>query len=406
MEDEILSTLEDVTNYASRVPLPDGVSRSSLRLDQSRELEDGEHTSYSSLGALEHLLFASRVPLPNSVSRSPSRSNRSVELEDARHTRTSSLDILERVPLVLKNAAPRTPAALSPVLSPTQHDSPHGDTAGHEQSTNSRSRESIESNLPNDSDEAAPPSFAEKINILQTCLPHLQNIRYPSRRRDAKINCYDFSKGLIISNWHAGFRLMLDGFFADDDTPISRLLEEQPQSDVDLRLIVAEDLSSDLIEQLGSLLDIGPEPFEEHLLNSGWRNGAKIDQGADSWITQGMNKDYLTVKWYRPVNRQFPESKRYWERATLLDPYPRRQGFSWLEIVTENFGQKRYVEHYCRHLSNIFRNEWDVHANIIGSIDWRKTVAWEERATLWSQERGSHRIGMSLRRVSFAATDQ
>ena len=300
------------------------------------------------------------------------------------------------MPLVLARAAQRTPNALTPVLSPTQHGGPSGDTAEYEQSTNSRSREPIGPNVPNDFEEAGHVSFADKIRLLQPCLPHLQNIGYPSRRRDAKVDCYDFSKGSEISTWHAGFRLMLDGFFADDDTPLSKLLEEQPQTGVDLRLIVAEDLSSDLIEQLGSLLDISPEPFEEHLLDSGWRNGVKTDRGADSWITQSMNKDYLTVKWYRPVKRHLLVPKTYEERVKLLDPHLRRPGLAWVEGVSDDLGKLHTVRHSSLPLSNLFRNQWDIHADIIESRDPRKTVAWEEKTTIWSQKRGSYRIGMSL----------
>ena len=396
MADQILSTLEHAINYASSVPLPDEGSRSPVKSDRPSELEDADRTRNSSLDALERVPFASSIPLPDRDSWSSSVPGPSAELEDARHRRNSSLDALERMPLVLSNTARVIPAALAPAFSPTQNDNPPEDTAGCEQLTNSRSRESIGPNVPNNSVEAAPLSYAEKTRILQLSLPHLQNIRYLSRRSDAKIECYDFSKSLIVSTWHASFRLMLDGFFADDNTPLSRLLEEQPQSGVDLRLIVAEDLSSDLIEQLGSLLDISPEPFEEHLLNSGWRNGFSGDQGADSWITHGMDKDYSTVKWYRPVKRQLWKPNTYEERVKLLDPHLRRPGFTWAESVIDDLGKQRTVRHSSRPLSNIFRNEWDIHADIIESKHSRKTVAWEEQATIWSRRRGSYRIGMSV----------
>ena len=175
------------------------------------------------------------------------------------------------------------------------------------------------------------------------------------------------------------------------------MLKEQPQRSVDLRLIVAEDLSSDLIEQLGSLLNISPETFEEHLLNSGWRNGIKTQQGAHSWITHCMKKDYLTVRWYRTVKRQLLKPNTYKERVKLLNPHRRRPGFSWGESVTDDLGKRHTVRHSSRPLSNIFRDEWDIHADNIESRDSSKTVAWEEQLTIWSQARGSYRIGMSLR---------
>ena len=400
MADEILSASEHVTSYANRIPRPDRNLRSSSRSDRSTDHEDAEYTRYSSLDSLGLVEFASSVPLPDRDSSSSSRANRSAEPEDATLKRQTSLDALERVPLIVSETAPNTPAALTPTLSPTQHGNPPGDTARHEQSTNSRGRESIGSNVQNDSDQRALPSFAEKIREMQLCLPHLQNVRYPSRRRDASIDCYDFSNDSVISSWHAGFRMALDGFFADDDTPLSSLLNEQPESGVDLRLILAEDLSSDLIEQLGSLLDISPEIFEEHLLNSGWIDGVQFHQGEESWNTHTMDKDYLTVKWYRPVNRQLLKPNTYEERLKLLDPNLRQPWFSWAENVIDDFGNRHTVRHSSRPISNIIRNNWDIHADIFESQGSSKTVAWEEQTTIWSQKRGSYRIGMSIQGFS------
>ena len=146
---------------ANRVPLPDRVSRSPLRSDRSAGLENAEHAKYSSLDALE------RAPSASSVPRSSSITIRSGDFEDARRTRHSSLDTLERVPLGLRRNAPESTAALTPILSPIQHGNPPGDTAVYEQSTNGRIRDSIEPNVPNDSDLTALPSFAEKMREMQ-----------------------------------------------------------------------------------------------------------------------------------------------------------------------------------------------------------------------------------------------
>ncbi|KAL8793217.1 MAG: hypothetical protein Q9195_004153 [Heterodermia aff. obscurata] len=391
MADEILLSLEPVIDYASRIPLPDNVSRSSLRSDRLAELEDVDHTRPSSLDALQRVPLASSAFLPDSGPAGSLRLSRSAEPGNSEQTRHSSLDALERLPLYLCKITPRNPAGLTTLRCPTGHGIPPEDTAGYDQSPNRKSRVSIGPDVTNDSDEVAAPSFAEKVRVLQQCLPHLENIKHPSRRRDARIECYDFSKGSAVSTWHARFRSMLDGFFADDDTPLSRLLGEQPQSCVDLRLIVAEDLSSDLIEQLGSLLDISPEPFEEHLLDSGWRSGVKTKQGADSWVTQGMHKDYLTVKWYRPVKRQFLRPNKY-ERVELLDPYRSQEGLKWDEEIKDDRGKLLHlVRHSARPWSNIFRNEWDIHAGTIETKNSCKTVAWEEQATIWSRKEDFYR---------------
>ena len=195
MADEVLSTSENTTGYPSRVPLPDEISPTSSILDRSSRLVDTEHTRSSSLGALEHVRFASSVPLPGRNSWSSSRPNRSAEIEDVRHTRHSSLDALERAPFVLSETAPSAPATFTPVQSPAQHGSPLGDTTWYEKSANSMTGESIGSNVPNDSDQAALPSFAGKVRELQLCLLSTFILEY------ARPPLYTKSRGFAIQKF-------------------------------------------------------------------------------------------------------------------------------------------------------------------------------------------------------------
>lgn len=69
------------------------------------------------------------------------------------------------------------------------------------------------------------------------------------------------------------------------------------------RLFIVEDLSFRAIAHLGSCLNITPEFFEEHLVNSGYAGAEYHDPPARSWMTSDMQKSYTSMKWFRPVWR-------------------------------------------------------------------------------------------------------
>ncbi len=135
--------------------------------------------------------------------------------------------------------------------------------------------------------------YFELIETLKTWLPHLVNVRIVGRQKRVKVGCYDFDDYTLLSRMAFSSREESEELCTSEDVSLRRTLETPPAEAVRLRLIVAADLSTELIGTLGSTLNISPEVFEEHLINSGWSGGTYDDNNSDSWITRDMSKDYL-----------------------------------------------------------------------------------------------------------------
>ena len=200
------------------------------------------------------------------------------------------------------------------------------------------------------------------------------------------MECYDYSNSALSSCRKFG-----DDLSTDENVSLYQVLKSYPPEDVRLRLIVAEDLSTELIECLGSSLSISPEAFEEHLLNGGWRNGNYDDPKSDTWITHDMVKNYTTLRWYRPVKRELqrPYSASDWEN--ILDP--EKRSMAWSEAVPNDVGKPYGVRHMMEPLTNIIRRDWNLKTNAEAHVAVGDLAAWEERATIWSRQRGSQSIG-------------
>jgi len=112
------------------------------------------------------------------------------------------------------------------------------------------------------------------------------NVRIVSRQKRVKVGCYDFDDYTLLSRMAFSFREESGELCTSEDVSLRRTLETPPAEAVRLRLIVAEDLSTET-------LNISPEVFEEHLINSGWSGGTYDDNDSDSWITRDMSKDHL-----------------------------------------------------------------------------------------------------------------
>ncbi len=90
------------------------------------------------------------------------------------------------------------------------------------------------------------------------------------------------------------------------DTPeklIVALDEDYPEHEDSLRLFVVEDLSRDVIEALGSKLDIEPDFFREHIVDYAWCNirdrwqeppKLEADMQAQRWI----QLRYVTARYF------------------------------------------------------------------------------------------------------------
>ena len=214
------------------------------------------------------------------------------------------------------------------------------------------------------------PRYSRKIRRLQHYMPHLRNVGSTPRVYGSDIvdlECWDYRHtGSLISRSSYSFKSDMDSSKADF---IRQVVDGIP-SNVTLRLLLAEDLSWNSIRILGGCLGINPEFFEEHLLNSGWRNNY-ADPGSDSWNTRDLTKDYASVKWYRPILGRTPRPNLHQTQDARLDSSQTPE--LWSEVNPRN----RYVWHHTNPLVHILRRPWEVELGP-GSFS-----AWEERATVF-----------------------
>lgn len=180
----------------------------------------------------------------------------------------------------------------------------------------------------------------------------------------------------------------------EENERLDTVLKEQDAIGVHFRLVVANDLSKELIGCLGSSLDISPDMFEEHLLDSGLQDPPNEERNSETWITRNTPKDYVSFKWYRPVRRNQLRSYSEDDRSILLT-HP-SGSLSW-HMPGPGSNTPRFVKHESRFIKNILRRNWAFEAEGEDDPDEWLVCAWEERATIWSKRRHDYQISMSTK---------
>jgi hypothetical protein len=236
-------------------------------------------------------------------------------------------------------------------------------------------------------------SYIERVREMAQYLPQLKCIYSQPRNNHAgQITWYDYtstgnqSQG-IVSNLYEGhnkeqiFRLR------------AKLRSEIPP-DVHTRVVVVSDLSMTMIDFLGTSFDVSPECFAEHLNNSGYENGTFDDQDPWLWKTAGINKDYVSASWLRPITRSSRTTSPV-QLTKLLDPD--HNGLQWTEKRVVEQGRKRYpitLHHYENASTNIVRPEFPL--DMTSDAGGNEPSSWRERATIWCGIVGMCQIGKIL----------
>ena len=234
-------------------------------------------------------------------------------------------------------------------------------------------------------------SYASTIKILSSHLPHLKNVPRQSLRENVDVTCYDYVNDALASV-KAFTRSKGDSEIrTTEGMSLSQYLGDTLPENVQLRLIVASDLSTALIECLGTLYSMSPEVYEEHLLNSGWRNGTYNDEDAETWVTRDMKKSHMSIRWYRPVKRILQQPYSIAERKEFLTSGT--LPFTWTEAVHDEHGKPHGVKHHSRPEVNILRRDWEMNTDVEVATSVGGFAAWEERATIWSKQNGDFRVG-------------
>lgn len=233
--------------------------------------------------------------------------------------------------------------------------------------------------------------YIERVREMATFLPHLECIlSQPRHNRAGTITWYDYKGTRCLGGPRITISNLYDGHTKEQIVRLRARLREDTSLDIDMRVLVVSDLSTAVIDFLGSAFDISPECFAEHLHNSGYINGTFNDQDPRTWKTAGMNKDYISVSWLRPItkNEETPSSSRLKE---LLDP--EHNDLQWSEKRAVVQGGKVYpiiLNHQETPLANIFRSEFPL--EMASNDDGTEPSAWRERATIWLGVSGTCQI--------------
>lgn len=311
----------------------------------------------------------------------------SLSLESA--IKWTSLEVLEQTPYSAHVSLPENEDAIATVL-PTFNDT-ESFAASVCSSTGLDHHSKIQEASVKEHTSSVANSYKSTIETLSLHLPHLNNVKISSRSEKVSVTCYDYldddsSRVNSFSTTQSSVELQ-----TTQGITLRQYLGTSPSKDVRLRLIIANDLSTDLIQCLGASFSMSPEIYEEHLVNAGWQNGICNDQDPNTWITQDMKKSYMSIKWYRPVKRVLQRPYSSIDRQTFLNPNAR--SFSWMEAVSTGRGKPRGVEHTSRPATNIFRQDWDMKTDGEAAISAGGFAAWEERATVWSKQCGGYAVG-------------
>ncbi|KAL8972091.1 MAG: hypothetical protein Q9197_002951 [Variospora fuerteventurae] len=224
--------------------------------------------------------------------------------------------------------------------------------------------------------------YSEEIQRLRRCMPHLENVSNVSRsHRRAELSCLDFSGGQLVSNELHRLRSYTHEWEEDcegEEDFVKSLVGNIP-SEVSDRFLIVDDLSDKLIYLLGTCLHITPELFEEHLLNSGWHDNSYNDRDTDLWSTRNLTKNYVSIRWFRPIEERVYRPWIEQASGVMLDPLTTPD--SWEESHTST----HRIKHSTWPLVNLLRRPWEA------SLAWGFS-AWEERATVWKTSVGGRHI--------------
>ena len=188
--------------------------------------------------------------------------------------RRTSLEDLELVPSSFYRASPRNDDAVFTAL-PISNDE---EFRSVDSNANVNRHPKVRGALLQEAVGPVPKSYASTIDNLSLHLPHLKNIKLSSRQKDISVTCYDYLDESCSSIQVFTVVRPSEQLENSDGVSLQQHLEGVQSKTLRLRLIVANDLSTDLIECLDRSLSTSPEVYEEHLVNSGWHNGIYNDQ--------------------------------------------------------------------------------------------------------------------------------
>lgn len=235
-------------------------------------------------------------------------------------------------------------------------------------------------------------SYTQMVESLVEHMPHLTNVRLKECRHpnSGKFSCWDMPlKGrrpnLLLEAQPRAWRKKSQG------TALMAAIKQSPTTDIRSRTIVVEDLSPSLITTIGAAFWLIPEGFEEHLSHSHVAGFPCQGVPPKTWGTKLTPTGYMSLKWHRPVYRNWLKPHTASETATLLDLQTRSVEWTTSTQIGAN-SEVVYPYHEVSTTTNIFRRCWPLATDperLTASETERVVSVWEERATVYRVQLGS-----------------
>lgn len=265
------------------------------------------------------------------------------------------------------------------------------------------------------------PSYWENIRPLAQTLPHLKAIWPPNGRhqRVGRLKTIDYFNNGRPPRVGVSFEICAQ--FSQDQLVTELQHMKQGYDSVASRVVIVEDLCSELIGALGLAFDLDPEFFAEHLNRSGYSKFDYEDPPPTQWNTAHLPKDHASMTWMRPVYQSIKVAELSQTPGALLDPpkrtpdgkeTPAKSAAAWKDAAYNAKGERdgRAMEHSPLVDTNVFRQSWLLGAQPIDQADLQgvgdesqpeqkkvelRPAAWQERASFCYHGRGTDMlIGM------------
>ena len=217
--------------------------------------------------------------------------------------------------------------------------------------------------------------YWQKIKPLKHFLPHLEAMssRKGRHRCTGKVTCIDY---LSHGDSEVGITIDMNHVrsLSGRELVINQLEDLRTVQDTSVRsrIILVEDLCYESIELLGTIFELDPELFAEHLNRAGYDGEDYSDTDAERWSTAHLRKDFVAMTWCRPLyqNPQLTEWLRA-PRKLLNKDLDRPDGMSsirWRDPIFTAEGKRNRLarEHQLRVDTNIFRRSWSLSAGTAG----------------------------------------
>jgi hypothetical protein len=227
--------------------------------------------------------------------------------------------------------------------------------------------------------------YWDNIRPLKQILPHLKAIHPPNGRHErvGRLKSIDyFTNGNAPQ---AGIYLEIGPQF-DRNQLVSELQRMKRADDaVGSRMIIVEDLCSELIEALGFAFDLDPEFFAEHINRSGYDSADYEDFSPERWNTAHLPKDYTSMTWMRPVYQSVKVAELLQTPGVILGtrrespeaPQPlsarANSAATWRDAEFNDKGERnrQVMQHTPLVDTNIFRQSWLLSDRTVSRADFQ-----------------------------------